>query len=120
LDLAQHLGKRPIVLDFWAVWCPACRAGIPGTASAAARFKSQDVVICTVNLGDNREDIVSFLKSNAIAAPVAMDERSSLSGIYNLEGIPTKVFINRDGMISRVVVGSMTASSLTEAIEELL
>ncbi len=119
-DLASHLGKRPVVLEFWAVWCPACRANISGTATLVNQFKDRDVVICTVNLGDNRDAIVSFLKSKSVAAPVAMDERSALSGLYQLAGIPTKVFIDREGKISRVVVGSMTTTALSETIEKML
>jgi len=120
LNLEEHLGKRPIVLDFWAVWCPACRAGIPKLAAVVEQFKDKDVVICSVNMGDSQDGIASFLKTNAVQIPVAMDERNAVGNAYQVRSIPTKVFIDREGKVSKVTVGTLTESAFSEAIQKLL
>jgi peroxiredoxin len=120
LNLSEHLGKRPIVLDFWAVWCPACRAGLPNLAAVVAQFKKEDVMICSVNMGDTRDGIASFLKNSSVKLPVAMDERNAVGGSYQVESIPTKILINREGKVAQVIVGTLGESALSEAIRKLL
>lgn len=119
-NLEEHLGKRPIVLDFWAVWCPPCREAIPKVASALNEFKGKDVVILTVNLGDSAESIAAFLESKSVQVPVALDEGNAVGGLYHVRSIPTMVFIGRDGKVSQVTVGSLPESTLRSSITALL
>lgn len=119
-NLEEHLGKRPIVLDFWAVWCPPCREAIPKVASALNEFKGKDVVILTVNLGDSAESIAAFLESKSVQVPVALDEDNAVGGLYHVRSIPTMVFIGRDGKVSQVTVGSLPENTLHSAIAALL
>lgn len=119
-NLAEHLGERPIVLDFWAVWCPSCRDVLPKVASAVNHFKGDDIVILTVNLGDSPDSIAAFLKSKSVQAPVALDENNAVGGLYHVQSIPTMVLIGRDGKVSKVTVGSMSEENLRSAIAALL
>ena len=119
-NLSEHLGKRPVVLDFWAVWCPSCRAALPKIAGAANAFKDQDVVILTVNLGDSAESIAAFLKSNSLSLPVALDSNNSVGSAFHVRNIPTTVFIDRDGKVANVTVGAMSQSAFSSSVSKLL
>ena len=119
-NLSEHLGKRPVVLDFWAVWCPSCRAALPKIAGAANAFKDQDVVILTVNLGDSPESIAAFLKSNSLSIPVALDSDNSVGSSFHIRNIPTTVFIDREGKVANVTEGAMSQSAFSEAVNKLL
>lgn len=119
-NLSEHLGKRPVILDFWAVWCPSCRAALPKVASAANAFKDKDVVILTVNLGDSPESIASFLKSNSLNVAVALDGDNTAGKAYHVRSIPTTVFIDREGKVASVTVGALSESALSSAINQLL
>ncbi|NLO34418.1 MAG: TlpA family protein disulfide reductase [Candidatus Hydrogenedentes bacterium] len=119
-DLSEHLGKRPVVLDFWAVWCPPCRAAIPKVASTRSSFADQDVIILTVNLGDSVEGIEAFLKSASVDVPVALDDSEIASELYHITSIPTMVFIDKEGKVARVNVGGMSEASLHSVITDLL
>lgn len=119
-DLAEHLGNRPVVLDFWAVWCPPCREAMPKVAAAVRDYQDKDVVILTVNQGDDPENIRSFLNDRSLDVPVALDDRGAVGRSYGVRSIPTMVFINREGKVARVVVGAMSESRLKSAINDLL
>jgi len=119
-NLGDHLGKRPVVLDFWAVWCPACRAALPKIAGAVSAFKDQDVVIVTVNLGDSPESVAQFLESNSLSIPVALDSTNSVGSSYHIRNIPTTVFIGRDGKVANVTVGAMSQTAFSDAVKKLL
>ena len=69
--LADCLGKKMVILDFWATWCPPCQASLPAYAEMTAAYK--DVVFCAVNLGESPDDIRAFLKKAKIQCNVALD-----------------------------------------------
>lgn len=120
-DLEEHLGKRPVVLDFWAVWCPPCRASLPKVSETIQSLADADLAFTTVNLGDSAEKIQDFLKSKDLESlPVALDSTRSVAQKYGIQSIPTMVFIDKEGKIAQVSVGAMTESTLKKTIEALL
>lgn len=120
-DLEEHLGKRPVVLDFWAVWCPPCRASLPKVAETITALGDADLAFTTVNLGDTPEKVQDFLKSKDLESlPVALDSKRSAAKLYGVQSIPTMVFIDKEGNIAQVSVGAMTESALAAAIQKLL
>lgn len=119
-DLAEHLGERPVLLDFWAVWCPPCREGLPKLDDAVKAFDNTDVVVCAVNLGEAPETVRSFLSGRDIDIPVALDLGGEAAEIYQVSSIPMLVFIDRSGIIRHVSVGLMQPSALKRRLEAIL
>ena len=104
-DLADHLGKEVVILDFWATWCGPCVMSLPAIASVARRYQDQGVSLYAVNLGDPPDSVRSFLKQKSLDIDVLLDGDSSIGNLYQAEAIPQTVIIARDGMIKRVHVG---------------
>lgn len=120
-DLKEHLGKRPVVLDFWAVWCPPCRASLPKVAETVKGLGDADLAFSTVNLGDSPDKITEFLKSkNLEDLPVALDKNREAAKLYGIQSIPTMVLIDKEGKVAVVSVGAMTESALSAALKKLL
>ena len=104
-DLASVKGKKIIVLDFWATWCPPCRKALPILAEVTAGYADKDVVFYAVNLQEDKDKINEFLTKEGIKCQVAMDKNSVAAKLYNVEGIPQSVIIGKDGIVQAVHVG---------------
>jgi len=122
LNLSGHLGKDVIVLDFWAVWCPPCRKGLPVIAEIAETYADRGVAVYAVNLGDDPKQIQAFLRESGISVPVALDMLGHASELYQVQSIPQTVIIGRDGDVEQVHVGipSGFKRSLAQTLDALL
>jgi cytochrome c biogenesis protein CcmG/thiol:disulfide interchange protein DsbE len=97
VSLSDFRGKV-VVLDFWATWCPPCRAEIPDFIDLQKEYGSQGVQIVGIAL-DEPEKVLAFARQNGMNYPVLLgsDEVSMKYG--GIEGIPTTFIIDRDGKI---------------------
>jgi peroxiredoxin len=106
VDLAQHKGKDVVVLDFWAIRCPPCRAVMPVLEKVVDEFKGKNVVLYAVNGEDDPATIKDFLETMALNVIVARDTDNAAATAYQVEGIPQTVVIGKDGLIKYVQVGA--------------
>lgn len=106
VELAQHKGKDVVVLDFWAIRCPPCRAVMPVLEKVVEEFKGKNVVLYAVNSEDDPATIKEFLETMAINVTVARDAEGTVATAYQVEGIPQTVVIGKDGVIKYVQVGA--------------
>jgi thiol-disulfide isomerase/thioredoxin len=122
IDLAAHVGKDIVMLDFWATWCGPCVQAMPDIERVAKKFADRGLVLYAVNVGEDAETITEFLKSRELDVPVAMDLDNTISQQYHASGIPQTVLIGKDGKVQVVHVGFSPnlADELSKQIEELL
>ncbi|MCK5861132.1 MAG: TlpA family protein disulfide reductase [Candidatus Hydrogenedentes bacterium] len=119
-NLEEHIGKRPVLLDFWAGWCPPCRKTLPNIGAVAKQYPSDQVAICTINSSEKAEEIKRFMQANNLDLPAVSDNTGAIFTQYSVRGIPMLVFIDRSGIVTEVHTGSMSESALKEKVEELL
>jgi len=120
-SLSDHKGKV-VILNFWATWCPPCRAEMPSMEILYQRFKSQGLEILAVDVGENINTVRQFIHNSNYTFPVILDRHSRVSGIYGIVAFPTSYIIDREGKIIAIVVGSIswdTPEAIT-AFEALL
>ena len=119
VDLAQFKG-HPIVLDFWATWCPPCRMEIPLWQQLQSQYRSQGLVIIGVSEDAGPGDVANFLKTTPLDYRVVMAD-SSLDGSWGVpEGLPITFFIGKDGKIRSRAVGLEAQSELTRRVQQIL
>ncbi len=118
--LDEHLGRRPVILDFWAVWCPPCREGLPKIAEIAKGYHEDEIVLRAVNLGDAPDTVRNFLVSRDITAPVALDTDGVAADLYQVSAIPMLVFIDGSGIVRHVHIGPMSADAVKQRIERIM
>ena len=119
LQLSDLEGKV-VLVDFWASWCPPCRAEAPALATVYREFQGQPVEFVGVDIWDNIGDAEVFLQQEGVPYPTGFDGEGTIAIDYGVRGIPEKYFIGRDGFLAKKLSGPLTESVLRDTINELL
>jgi peroxiredoxin len=99
VTLRPFLGKKAILLVFWATWCPECKAAIPEINTIHAGPFGGKLEVFGVDYRESREKVLAAVKARDIRYPVLLDERGQVARSYGVIGIPTYVLIDRHGKI---------------------
>lgn len=123
VSLSSFKGK-PVVLNFWASWCPPCKAEMPDYEKIYKQYSAKGVVFMMVNLTDGDRETLDtakqFLKSSGYTFPAYFDVGLSASDIYGVSTIPKSVFIDKDGNFVNTYNQMITAATMQGNIENLL
>jgi cytochrome c biogenesis protein CcmG, thiol:disulfide interchange protein DsbE len=111
---------RPVVVNFWASWCPPCRQEAPVLERAWRRYHDRGVVVIGVDIWDSEQDARRFLRELGITYPNGPDPTGEIVVDYGLTGIPETVLVRPDGTMARRWVGPITDEQVTALIDELL
>ncbi len=106
ITLSDLLGY-PVIINFWASWCPPCRAEMPAFQQVYEEYQDRGLIIAAVNATnqDSRSDAVDFAATNHLTFPILLDISGSASRSYNLHSLPTTVFVDREGVIQKIIIG---------------
>jgi cytochrome c biogenesis protein CcmG/thiol:disulfide interchange protein DsbE len=115
--LADFRGKV-IFLNFWASWCPPCRAEARLLEEAWQRYKRQDVVFLGVDIQDTEEAGREFLREFGVTYMNGRDPKNRISIDYGVYGIPETYFIDREGRITHKHVGALGWQTIAEKLDE--
>lgn len=136
LSLDKLKGKV-VIIDFWAPWCSPCRAVIPGLIEEYAKHKDNGLVVIgfTKLYGSYRDDVqnagkvdrtkeIEMIKGFAdrfkIDYPIAISDEGKDFDSYMISGIPTMIFIDKEGNVDHIKIGSGNHNAVKEKIEKLL
>lgn len=116
--LSDFKGK-PVLINFWATWCPPCRAETPDL-QAIHRELGDELVIFSVNVtSQDGGDVEGFMQEFGVTFPVALDVDGVAAQSYNVLGLPTTIFIDRDGIINEVFSGAVNKAYIEAKLSEL-
>jgi cytochrome c biogenesis protein CcmG, thiol:disulfide interchange protein DsbE len=94
------LKGKPVVLDFWATWCGPCRVSIPMLQAFYQKHKSEGLMVLGVNMDDDPSQVFPFVKNVGITYPVLYGGASDVGSLYGVQGLPTFVFIDKEGKVA--------------------
>jgi len=122
VSLADYRG-RPVLLNFWASWCPPCRAEMPSLQRLHETYAERDVVVLAVNLTSTErrpEAGEQYLAEHAYTMPSASDVDGEAMRDFRVRAYPTSFAIDADGVIVGRYEGAMHFRAMAEAAERLL
>lgn len=114
VKLGDYKGKK-VMLNFWATWCPPCKAEMPAMQQLYTQ-KTAQLEILAVNL-DPQNDVAAFINSNSLTFPVVLDQSGETQQSYSIISIPTTFIIDENGIIQKKHIGSMTFEQMEEIIK---
>jgi len=119
INLSSLRGK-PVVINFWASWCPPCREEAPILEEVWRRYDDKGVTIIGVDIQDTEADARAYIEEFGITYPNGPDIGGKITIDYGVSGIPVTFFVNREGLIVSRWVGAINEGILVSRIEDLL
>ena len=117
----DRLRGKVVLINFWATWCPPCRAEMPGFESVYERHADSDFVVLGVAMDEGGQDGVrQFLAERRISYPVAMANDAIVQDFGGVSLLPSSFLIDRRGRIRNQVQGVYDAAALERQVDELL
>jgi Thiol-disulfide isomerase and thioredoxins len=115
----SKLRGHPVVLSFWATWCPPCRYEFPELMRVHSKYSSSGLFVIGVNGRDQEsetKDVQRFVDFFSVSFPILLDQRGSARRAYRIEGEPTTVFIDSGGVVRRVHTGLINREQLDSGV----
>lgn len=103
-ELDDYKGK-PVIINFWATWCPPCREELPSMNRAWNKVKDEGIQMLAVNIGDDIETIKAFTKEYPIDFTILLDESSEEIANWSIGGLPTTFVLDPQGKVIYRAVG---------------
>jgi len=94
--LSNYRGKT-LVINFWATWCPPCRAEMPAMNTAWKTLQKEGVVMFAINSGESEKRVRKFLKDVPIDFIVLLDEEGDVPATWPIPGLPTTYIVDPQG-----------------------
>lgn len=110
--LSDFLGNA-VMVNFWATWCPPCRAEMPLIQEYAAANQGQ-LVVLAINAGEENHTVQDFVDSqNFEDVNFLLDLTNSVADLYRVPGLPTSLFIDAEGLLQGIHIGELDEDLLT-------
>ena len=111
ISLSDYRGSV-VLVNFWATWCPPCRAEIPDIEAAYRERSADGFVVLGVNGQEPRETVEPFVKAQGMTYPILLDEQGTVASEYRVIGMPMSLLVDREGVIQTRHVGFLSADHL--------
>lgn len=98
-DFSEVIGKKRLVINFWASWCTPCIEELPLLHALQRKYKDKDVEFIAVNSGEKEKKIKKFLKRYPFEYKILMDPEKSVAALYGIESLPYTLVLDMEGKV---------------------
>jgi cytochrome c biogenesis protein CcmG/thiol:disulfide interchange protein DsbE len=119
VNLADYKG-RPVLINFWATWCPPCKQEIPAFIDLQDKYRDQGFVVLGVSTDDPADALKQFAAEYKMNYPVLQGTEELMNEYGPIWAIPVSIFVKRDGTICKKHMGPATKEDFERDIKALL
>ncbi|MBL8056756.1 MAG: redoxin domain-containing protein [Anaerolineales bacterium] len=116
----SDLRGRPVAVNFWATWCPACRQELPALQAAFLEYEARGAAVLAVDLREDAAAVTAYAAEFGLGFPLLLDADGAVANEYRVVGIPTTVFVDADGVVRARHVGPLTTALFADYLTPLL
>lgn len=117
-DVTVMATDKVTIINFWATWCPPCRAEMPELNEFVLQH-SDTVAFYGINLREESGFINDFMYKNSYSIPVLLDSNGEIGNLFQIKFIPTTIVVDRNGTIVFRKSGPVTKSELETVVNNL-
>jgi len=117
LSLASLRGQI-VLVNFWASWCGPCRKEMPILEQLNRQYRSKGVALVGVNVEPDSAAATNWLKATPVSFPILYDVDSKVSKLYQVEGMPNTVILDRKGNV-RYIHRGYSAGAENEYLDQI-
>ena len=100
------LRGKPVLINFWATWCPPCRNEMPYLQGIYEEWSGLGLEVLAINIGEDPSKVEEFMRGNNLSFAALLDIGQDVTEEYGITGIPATFFVDKDGIIQDKVVGA--------------
>jgi thiol-disulfide isomerase/thioredoxin len=104
VKLSDFRGKV-VFLNFWATWCPPCRAEMPSMQRVYEKYKDK-IAFMAVDMQEKKDKVAPFVQKEGYTFPIYLDERGAAAMMYGIQSIPTTFIVDKQGNIAAAAIGA--------------
>lgn len=117
IKLSQFRGK-PVLINFWATWCPPCEAELP-LLEQTYQANQNKLVILGVNMREDADTVSARVEKAGLKYPVVLDSNGDVTNRYQVRVFPTSLFVDKNGIIQRITLGPLSGDTIKSALERV-
>lgn len=102
VTLSQFKGKNPVLLVFFATWCPPCNREVPRLIEMQDKYIAKGLKILAVDIDEPADLVNQFIQQKGINYTVLLDHGGQIAEKYKVSGIPTNILFDRQGRVKYV------------------
>jgi len=116
-SLSEFRGQS-VMINFWAIWCPPCRAELPLIQAYADKFNDK-LVVLAINAGEEKSNVQHFVNEFDYNLVFLLDPENIAANHYKIRGLPTSVFIDEQGYWLSTHIGELDNNLLSNYLEKI-
>ena len=107
-SLSEQVGRKVIILNFFATWCGPCKAEMPELIRFAEKHKDDPLLFIGIDASEPESTVQDFVREQGIPFPIALDQKGTLQRAFMVRSYPTTVLIGADGTVQLYEIGSIS------------
>ncbi len=112
--------SKVVFINFWATWCPPCRAEMPEIEAIYQEYQNKDVVVIGIDILEAEDEVRQFVQEGGYSWTFVIDTTGGVTADYGVTAIPASFFLDKEGVIRAVNIGAMTKRAMESQLAKAM